>query len=186
MAPVPYIIGRLLDKVLMGSRSYHQLYLYIAVIAILYLMYYIISIASKNMFVRINNSVVNDMRFRVMKKIMNLPMSYLSNTEKGYIQGRIAECNSIGSLFSPTIISMFLGIVNAVFALITMFVINYKLAFIVILMTPLFFFSSKASSKEFMKNTKNMMESNAVLNGESFEILNGIEDIKILMVKTLI
>lgn len=31
-----------------------------------------------------------------------------------------------------------------------------------------------------MKNTKAMMESSAVLNGECFEIMNGVEDIKIL------
>jgi len=178
--PVPYAIGYLLDKVLMGNKSYRELYLYIGIIALLYLLQYIVSLLSKNLFVRINNSVVNEMKYTVMEKIMNLPMSYLSNTEKGYIQGRIAECNSIGSLFSPTIISMFLGIITAILAIVSMFILNVRLAILVLILTPVFFFTSKASMKGFMNNTKNLMESSALLSGESFEILNGIEDIKIL------
>lgn len=178
--PVPYLIGHLLDKVLMENKSYQDLYLYGGVIAGLYLLDYVVSLVSKNLFVRINNSVVNEMRYSVMGKVMDLPMSYLSSTEKGYVQGRISECGSVGGIFSPMIVSMLLSVISALFAAVTMFVINYKLALVVLALTPVFFFSAKASTKGFMKNTKDMMESNAVLNGECFEIINGIEDIKVL------
>ena len=178
--PVPFLTGQLLDKVLLGNKSYRALYLYIGGIAALYLLNYAVSLGSKNLFVKVNNSVVNELRHSVMKKVMDLPMSYLANTEKGYVQARISECGSVGSLFSPTIVSMFLSIISALFAAVTMFAINYKLALVVAVLTPFFFFSSKASTKGFMKNTKAMMESGAVLNGECFEIINGIEDIKIL------
>lgn len=180
ITPVPYLIGHLLDKVLMGNKSYRELYFYVGVIAALYLLDYIISLISKNLFVKINNSVVNEMRYSVMSKVMDLPMSYLSKTEKGYVQGRIAECSSVGSLFSPGIVSMLLNVISALLAAVTMFVINYKLALVVTALTPVFFLASKASTQGFMKNTKAMMESSAVLNGECFEIMNGIEDIKIL------
>lgn len=178
--PIPYLIGHLLDKVLMGNKSYHDLYLYVGIIAALYLLQYAVSLVSKNLFVRINNSVVNEMRYSVMEKVMDLPMSYLSSTEKGYVQSRISECSSVGSIFSPGIVSMFLSIADALLAIITMFAINYKIAFAVLVLTPVFFFSTKISTKGFMKNTQGMMESSAVLNGECFEIINGIEDIKVL------
>ena len=164
--PVPFLTGQLLDKVLLGNKSYNALYLYIGGIAAIYLLNYVISLSSKSLFVKVNNSVVNELRHSVMKKVMDLPMDYLSSTEKGYVQARISECSSVGGLFSPMIISMFLSIISALFAVITMFAINLKLALIVTVLTPLFFFSSKASSKGFMKNTKAMMESVAVLNGE--------------------
>ncbi len=178
--PVPYLIGHLLDKVLMGTKSYKELCLYLSIIALLYVLQFIISLISKNLFVRINNSVVNEIRYTVMKKVMDLPMCYLSNTEKGYVQQRISECSSIGTLFSPMIINTFLGAINAIFALTLMVVINFRVAVIVLILTPIFFLTSRASTKEYRKNTKNMMESSAVLSGESFEILNGIEDIKVL------
>lgn len=178
--PIPYIIGHLLDKVLMGNKSYNELYLYIGIIAALYLVGYGVSLISKNLFVRINNSVVNEMRYTVMRKVMDLPMSYLSGTEKGYVQSRISECGSVGSIFSPSLIGMFLSIIDALLAIVTMFAINYKLAFVVLALTPVFFFSTKISTKGFMNSTQSMMESSAILNGECFEIINGIEDIKML------
>ncbi|AAK79525.1 ATP-binding cassette subfamily C protein [Clostridium acetobutylicum] len=178
--PVPYIIGYLMDKVLLNKRSYNKLYMYILIIAVLYILRYIISYLSKGVFVKVSNLVVNEMRCSVMDKVMNLPMSYLSKTEKGYVQSRINECNSIGNIFSPSIISVFLSIIDATLAMITMFLVNYKLAFIALLLAPVFFFLSKLSAEKFMKNTRAMMESSAFLNGESFEIMNGIEDIKIL------
>ena len=178
--PIPYLTGQLIDKVFLGNKSIHALFLYIGIIAVLYLLDYGISIGAQNLFVKVNNSVVNELRHSVMSKVLDLPMSYLSRTEKGYVQARISECGSVGSLFSPTIISMFLSIISALFAVVTMFAINYKLTLVVVILTPLFFLSSKLSTKKFMKNTKAMMESSALLNGECFEIMNGIEDIKVL------
>lgn len=178
--PIPYIIGIITDKVFIAKSGYNQLYTYIGIIAVLYVLRYIISIVSKYMFVRINNMVVNELRYTVMDKVIELPMSYLANTEKGYIQSRIAECSSVGTLFSPTIISVILSLIDAVLALVTMVTINYKLAIVVFCLTPLFFFSAKISASGFMKNTREMLESNAMLNGECFEIMNGIEDIKVL------
>ncbi|SMC16434.1 ATP-binding cassette, subfamily C [Clostridium acidisoli DSM 12555] len=178
--PIPYIIGIIMDKVLIGKKGYSQLYMYVGIIAILYILTYVVSIASRYMFVKINNLVVNDLRCSVMDKVMELPMSYLANTEKGYVQGRIAECSSVGSIFSPSYVSIILSLTDAVLALGTMFAINYKLSIVVIILTPLFFFATKLSMGNFMNNTKEMLEYNATLNGECFEIINGIEDIKIL------
>lgn len=178
--PIPLLTGQLLDRVLLGNKSIHDLYLYVGGIAVLYLLNYGVSIGSQNLFVKVNNSVVNELRHSVMGKVLDLPMSYLSGTEKGYVQARISECSSVGSLFSPTIIGMFLSVISALFAVVTMFAINYKLALVVAVLTPCFFFSSKGSTEKFMKSTKAAMESGAVLNGECFEIINGIEDIKVL------
>lgn len=178
--PVPYMIGHLMDKVLLGKKSLSEFYFYIAIIAILYILRYVISFASKYVFVKINNLVVNEMRCSVMGKVMDLPMSYLAKTEKGYVQSRINECSSVGSIFSPSIISVFLSVVDAGLAVITMFVINYKLAIVAIVLAPVFFFSAKLSAERFMKSTRAMMEASAFLNGESYEIINGIETIKVL------
>ncbi|MBU3199969.1 ABC transporter ATP-binding protein/permease [Clostridium estertheticum] len=178
--PIPYIIGIIMDKVLIAKRGYNQLYYYIGIIAVFYVLRYFISIFSNYMFVKINNLVVNELRCTVMDKVMELPMSYLANTEKGYVQSRIAECSTVGSIFSPSYVGIVLSLTDAVLALVTMFAINYKLSIVILILTPLFFFSSKMSMGNFMKNTREMLEYNATLNGECFEIINGIEDIKIL------
>jgi ABC-type multidrug transport system, ATPase and permease components len=178
--PVPYLIGNIMDKVLIKSKSFKELYVFIAIIALLYLTRYIVSIVSKYTFVKVSNLVVNEMRYSIMDKVIDLPMSYLSKTEKGYVQSRISECGSIGSIFSPAFIGIFLSIFDSLFAVITMIALNYKLSIVILLLVPVIFLSAKASAGELSKSTRHVLESGAVLNGECFEILNGIEDIKVL------
>lgn len=76
--PVPYVTGRSLDKVLLGSHRLSDVFTYIAVLAGLYLVSYGVSLLAKNSFVRINQTIVNEMCTAVMSKVMDLPMSYLS------------------------------------------------------------------------------------------------------------
>ncbi|AEY64657.1 ABC transporter ATP-binding protein [Clostridium sp. BNL1100] len=178
--PIPYFIGYILDNVVAGSKSYKELYYYIGLIALLYVLRYVISFVAQYMFAKVSNEVTNEMRYSVIGKVLDLPMSYLLNTEKGYIQSRIGECGNVSVVFSPSNIGLVLGLVDAVAAAIAMFSLNFKMALVTVILSPVFYFSSKASAGGFMKVTHQMMESNAVLNGECFEIINGIEDIKVL------
>ncbi|ACL74729.1 ABC transporter ATP-binding protein [Ruminiclostridium cellulolyticum] len=178
--PIPYFIGYILDNVVAGSKSYKALYYYIGLIALLYVLRYVISFVAQYMFAKVSNEVTNEMRYSVIGKVLDLPMNYLSSTEKGYVQSRIGECGNVSVVFSPSNIGLVLGLVDAVAAAIAMFSLNFKLALVTVVLSPVFYFSSKASAGGFMKVTHQMLESNAVLNGECFEIINGIEDIKIL------
>lgn len=178
-APVPYFIGNLLDRVLMGTKSRADLYRYIALIGVFYLAQNGITLLAKDAFTRVSSRTTNELRVAVMKKVLDLPMDYLSATPKGYVQQRVSECSSIGSLFSPSVLSLVFGFANALLAAVSMFLLNWKLALAVLVLTPVFFFSSRASTKGFMKETKDMMEASAGLNGDCFEIMNGIEDIKV-------
>lgn len=178
--PIPYFIGHVLDNTVTGSKSYKELYYYVLIIALLYILRYVISFASKYLFAKVSNEVTNEMRHSVISKVLDLPMSYLSSTEKGYVQSRIGECGNVSVVFSPSIIGMFVSLIDAVAAAVAMFSLNYKLATVAVILSPAFYFASKASAGGFVKITEQMMESNAVLNGECFEIINGIEDIKLL------
>ncbi|MET3849212.1 ABC transporter ATP-binding protein [Paenibacillus sp. OAE614] len=178
--PIPYLTGILLDRVLLKDKNINDMFLLLGMMAVLYLVQYAFSLLSGWLFVKISYSIINELKYSVMSKVLSLPMSYLSTTEKGYLQGRVAECNSVGNAFSPVIISMVLSVLNAMFAVITMFAINYKISCVVIVLVPVFIFLSKSSNKKFLNSTREMMESSAVLSGEVFESMNGIEDIKIL------
>ncbi len=178
--PIPYFIGHILDNTVTGSKSYKELYYYVLIIGVLYILRYVISFASKYLFAKVSNEVTNEMRHSVISKVLDLPMSYLSSTEKGYVQSRIGECGNVSVVFSPSIIGLFVGLIDAVAAAVAMFSLNYKLATVAVILSPAFYFASKASAGGFVKITQQMMESNAVLNGEFFEIINGIEDIKLL------
>lgn len=178
--PVPYLMGYVIDKVLIPHKSYMELYKIIAVLILLHVLRYVISIFSKSLFIKVQNSVVNEVRVSMMDKIIDLPMSFLGKKEKGYILSRISECGNIGSLFSPMFVNTFLGIFDFIFALIMMITLSYKLTIIVIIIVPVYFFTVKHSSNQLSESTKLMLETGAVLSGETYEVLNGIEEIKIL------
>jgi ATP-binding cassette subfamily B protein len=178
--PVPYLTGYIIDKILLKHGSCIDLYKFIAILALLYISRYVISIFSKKLFIKIENFVVNEIRMSMMDKIIDLPMSFLSKNEKGYVLSRISECSNIGRLFSPTFISTFLSVFDLIFAIIMMVALNYKLTIVVLILVPIYYFTVKSSSKHLTESTKVMLETSAVLSGETYEVLNGIEEIKIL------
>ena len=178
--PIPYLMGYIIDKILLQHKSHFELYNYTALLALLYILRYGIAIFSKKLFIKVDKLVVNEIRVSMMDKIIDLPMSFLAKKEKGYILSRISECDSIGMLFSPMFVNTFLSIFDLIFAIIMMVALNYKLTIIILIMVPIYFFTVKTSSKKLSESTKLMLETGAVLSGETFEVLNGIEEIKIL------
>ncbi|AKA67302.1 ABC transporter ATP-binding protein [Clostridium scatologenes] len=179
-APIPYLIGYIIDKVLLKNKNYYQLYYFIFILALLYILRYTVSLVSKALFIKFQNFLINNIRLELIDKILELPMSFLSNQEKGYILGRVSESGNIGTLFSPQFITIFLCIFDFILALFMMLSLSVKLTFIVCITIPIYFFTVKNSSNNFHKITKAAFENKAVLDASTFEILNGIEEIKIL------
>lgn len=178
--PIPYFMGKVLDEISIQNQGIKGIRGYIVLILILYILEYIVSLASGYFTTKFNTFITNDIRYRMINKIINLPMSYLGNVEKGYLQGRIAESESIVNILSISFMSTFTSVVNAVLSIGTMFMINYKLALVVIALGPISFFLAKFSNKAINETTKKMLEVNAKVNAECFEILDGVEDIKLL------
>lgn len=178
--PIPYLTGILVDDVLVGNKKMSTFCYFIVLIGILYIFKYFISAGTSYITGKWQTIMSNELKLDLIKKIINLPMSYINNVEKGYLQARLTESETITTLFSGTIISTLLSLVSAVAALSAMMIINYKLGAIVLFLTPVFFIITKMTDKGLTEKTRAMMESSAKMNTEGFEIINGIEDIKIL------
>lgn len=178
--PVPYLTGYIIDHILLKHGRYAELYKLIAILSLFYILSYVISLFSKKVFVKAQNYIVNEVRMSLMDKIIDLPMCFLSQNEKGYVLSRISECSNIGTLFSPAFVSIFISIFDLIFAFFMMFALNYKLTIAVLILIPIYYFSVKSSSKKLIESTKIVLETSAVLSGETYEVLNGIEEIKIL------
>lgn len=58
--------------------------------------------------------------------------------------------------------------------------LSVKLTMLVLIIIPIYYFISKKSSRKISESTTNVFETSAVLNGEVYEMLNGLEDIKLL------
>ena len=179
-APIPYFIGHIIDDVLLTSKEYTELYKTIFLISLIYFFRYLISILYQYFFSKVQQNVVNEIRISMINKIIDAPLSFLNKKEKGYILSRIAESGNVGVLFTPTFLGTFTGIFDFFFSLIIMINLSVKLTIIVLLVIPIYYFISKKSSQKMSESSLNVYENSAILNGEIFEMLNGIEDIKLL------
>jgi ABC-type bacteriocin/lantibiotic exporter with double-glycine peptidase domain len=185
IAPIPYIIGYIIDKVILLNKSYDQLLKTTLMLLLIYCINYLISIGYEYLFTRVQQNVVNEIRLSMISNIMDAPLSYINQKEKGYILSRIAESGNVSALFSPNLLRVFSGIFDFLFALFIMFNLSVKLTGIIVIIIPIYFIISKHSSKMISKSTTNVYESSAVLNAEMYETLNGIEDIKLLNGKNI-
>ncbi|WIG15246.1 ABC transporter ATP-binding protein [Bacillus thuringiensis] len=185
IAPIPYIIGYIIDKVILLNKSYDQLLKTTLILLLIYCINYLISIGYEYLFTRVQQNVVNEIRLSMISNIIDAPLSYINQKEKGYILSRIAESGNVSALFSPNLLRVFSGIFDFFFALFIMFNLSVKLTGIIVIIIPIYFIISKHSSKMISKSTTNVYESSAVLNAEMYETLNGIEDIKLLNGKNI-
>ncbi|PFL75577.1 multidrug ABC transporter ATP-binding protein [Bacillus cereus] len=185
IAPIPYIIGYIIDKVILLNKSYDQLLKTTLILLLIYCINYLISIGYEYLFTRVQQNVVNEIRLSMISNIIDAPLSYINQKEKGYILSRIAESVNVSALFSPNLLRVFSGIFDFFFALFIMFNLSVKLTGIIVIIIPIYFIISKHSSKMISKSTTNVYESSAVLNAEMYETLNGIEDIKLLNGKNI-
>ena len=185
IAPIPYIIGYIIDKVILLNKSYDQLLKTTLMLLLIYCINYLISIGYEYLFTRVQQNVVNEIRLSMISNIIDAPLSYINQKEKGYILSRIAESGNVSALFSPNLLRVFSGIFDFLFALFIMFNLSVKLTGIIVIIIPIYFIISKHSSKMISKSTTNVYESSAVLNAEMYETLNGIEDIKLLNGKNI-
>ena len=140
-------MGKILDEISTHNKNIKEIVVYFLFIAGLYALEYIISLVSGYFTSKFNTSITNDIRYNMINKITNLPMSYLSSVEKGYLQGRIAESESIVNILSINFMSTITTVVNAILSIGSMFLINYKLALVVLAMGPISFFLARLSNK---------------------------------------
>jgi len=179
-APIPYLIGYIIDKVILVNASYINLFKIISIILLLNIFSYIVSIIYQYYFAKLQQNIVNEIRISMIDNIIDTPLCILNKKEKGYILSRISEVGNIGSLFSPSLLNTFTGVFDFFYSLIIMFSLNFKLTILVLFVIPVYFIISRHSAQKIYKTTINVYESSAILNGDIYEILNGLEDIKLL------
>lgn len=180
VAPVPYLIGKVLDIVLEENVTFSNIKGILLVLFLIYFTKFLVNIMYQYLFAKLQQNVVNEIRLSMFKRLVDAPLSFINKREKGYILSRIGEVQQIGAIFSPTIITSFVGIFEIIFCLIMMISINAKLSIVAFIIVPVYFIISQVISLKITQNTIKMQEDSAKLSADVFETLNGIEQIKIL------
>lgn len=180
VTPIPYLIGYSIDNIILKNKNYYDLLKISLLMMLIYAFVYLINIGYTFIFSKVQYEVINRVRINLMDSVIDLPLNYHNKNDKGYILGRVSETGNLGVLFSPTFLGTLTGFFDLIFSLFVMFKLSPILTFITIALLPLYYLVSRSASKKISDSTKKVYESSALLNGEIFETLNGIEEIKLL------
>lgn len=118
---------------------------------------------------RITFSVVRDIRQEAFEKLVKLPLSYLDSHKHGDIVSRIiADAGQFADGLIMGFTQLFTGVVTILGTIFFMARINFKIALIVVLLTPLSLFVASFIAK----NTHNMFKKQSETRGEMTGIID--------------
>ena len=138
MLLLPYLIGRAIDCIVYGATDFAKIGKILIISAVIIASTAISQWLMNAVNNRISFKVVHDIRNEAMEKIEKLPLSYIDSHSHGETASRVitdAEQFSDGLLLGFT--QLFTGIVTIIGTLVFMLAINYKIALVVAVLTPL-------------------------------------------------
>ena len=169
---IPKLVGDAIDLIAGEGRVdfsgvSHILLLAIILIAITALSQWIMSMINN----KISYRVAEDIRLDAFKKIEKLPLSYLDAKKQGDIVSRVindTEQFSEGLLLGFT--QLFTGVMTIIGTLVLLLIINWQIALVVLVLTPLSLFVAKfIGSKTF-----HMFKEQSMTKGEQTAVIDEV------------
>lgn len=129
---------------------------------------------------KMGQQVMYNIREDVFKAIENYSIDQINNIPNGKLVTRVtSDTNAINQMYTSLIITLIKNILTILSTLVTIFILNYKLAFLVISLTPILMVTSfifrKYSRKAYREVRGNVSKVNAYLS----ENLSGMKIIQV-------
>ncbi len=141
---IPYIIGKSIDLIALMKIDYKKLYFNLNLIVILSISVFILQwlLSILNSFT--TNKITKKISMDLFKKIHKLPMKYLDAHQTGeMVSIMVNDVESVGSGLLLGFNQFFVGIMSIMGTVLFMIYINWIIAVVVILVTPLSLFVAK-------------------------------------------
>lgn len=142
---VPILIGRAIDLIIdKGNVDFERLSVLLPQIAVIAVAAALIQWLMNTVNNRITYHIVRDIRYEAFRKIEILPLSYVDSHPSGGIVNRvIADADQFADGLLMGFTQLFTGVVTILGTLLFMLNINWKIALVVVVLTPLSLFIAK-------------------------------------------
>ncbi len=177
---IPIIVGDGIDLIIdTGMVDFEALLPLITNIGIIALIVALLQWLMNLINNRITYNVTKDIRNRAFDKIHNLPLSYIDSNPSGTIVNKIiSDVDQFAEGLLMGFTQFFSGIVTIIATLIIMLMLSWKIALVVILLTPLSLFVASFISKStyslFKKQSESKAEGTAIIN----EVIGNLKVVK--------
>ncbi len=133
----PMIIQQALD-VAIPEKSLHMLYMLVIALIVIYLVSVIFTTVRSYIMVNVGQDIIYDIRKDLFNHLQMLPFQYYDDRPHGKILIRVVNyVNSVSDMLSNGLINLVLEILNLVFIVIFMFIVDVKLSLVVMAGVPI-------------------------------------------------
>lgn len=176
----PVIIGKSIDLIIdKNNVDFSSLIIYLFILAGIISLGAFFQWILSNCTNKITYNTVKNMRIDVFNKINKLPLKYIDSNSHGDIISRVVtDVEQISDGLLQGFTQLFSGIVTILGTLIFMVSIDYKIALVVILLTPLSFFIANFISKHSFAMFKEQSKVRGELFGFSEEMIGNQKVVK--------
>lgn len=176
----PYIFGRLVDEVFYKKNM--SVFINIVIIyGVIYLIEQLLHLALNVTWAQLMTRFLFVIRRDLFNKTLSLTPQFLSNIHTGDVVKRInKDVEEFMNFIHWNIFYTIANILRLVLAIGALFLLNYKIAFLVIGLIPLNVFLSKYFGKKAKVFYKNKSDKEGILSSWLFEIIKGLREICLL------
>ena len=136
--------------------------------------------------IHIEMHVGKDLKRAQFVHLQKLSFSYYNTTPVGYIHARVmSDTSKIASVLAWGLVDMFWALVYVIGVFVIMFLLNWKLAAIIMLIVPLIAVLTAVFQTKMLFWTRKVREINSQITGAYNEGITGVETSKTLSMETL-
>ncbi len=131
--------------------------------------------------IRLEMNLGKDMKRAMFVHLQKLSFSYYNTTAVGYIHARVmSDTEKIASLVAWSLVDMFWAFLYVVGAFLVMFLLNWRLAMIIVLVVPFILILTTVFQRRMLIASRKVREVNAEITGAFNEGITGVETTKTL------
>ena len=132
----PMITQHALDEAIPG-KDYNMLYMLCAILVGVFILSVIFTTLRSKVMVRVSQSIIYDIRKDVFGHLQELPFQYYDDRPHGKILIRVVNyVNSVSDMLSNGLINIVLEIMNLIFIVVFMYIVDARLATVVLCGVP--------------------------------------------------
>ena len=132
----PFITKQALDEAI-PAKDTNQLYILVGLLLLAFIVSVIFSTVRSRVMARVSQKIIYDIRGDLFAHLQKLPFQYYDDRPHGKILIRVVNyVNSVSDMLSNGLINMILEIMNLIFIVIFMFMVDVKLSLVVMAGVP--------------------------------------------------
>jgi ABC-type multidrug transport system fused ATPase/permease subunit len=174
-----YIVDNLIEKgTLNGIRVFTGLYFTALLIQVISVFGF------TKLSMRVEMKMSYDLKKAVFNKLQTLSLSYYNQNPVGHLISRVlSDTGKIGDMIAWGITDLFWSAVYVIGVFVVMFILNYKLALLVLLIIPIMAIATVYFQGKLLSANRSIRKTNAIMTGDFNEGITGAKTSKTLVIE---